>query len=174
MGLKVGTVKLEEYNDKWKELFNEEKQNLEKIFGNLAITVEHIGSTSIEGISAKPIIDIAVTLKELKQFEKVRKYFENILYSIKEDSACDEILIRKGNEENRTHFIHVMEINGKKYKDTIAFRDYLRSHKDALKDYENLKKKLAKLYANDRKMYTASKNDFIQEIIKKAYEEKKF
>ena len=170
MGLKVGTVKLEKYDSKWKEMFKEEKQELEKIFGPLAIKIEHIGSTSIEGLSSKPIIDIAIALVKLEDFKKIKHNFEKEPYSIKEDSVQDEILIRKGNEDNRTHFIHIMEIESKRYKDTIKFRDYMRTHSQAVKEYEELKEKLAKKYADNRKMYTNSKNEFIQSILKKANE----
>lgn len=171
MGLRVGTVKIEKYNPNWKNMFNEEKEILNKLFGDLAIKIEHIGSTSIENLSAKPIIDILVSVKSLDDFEKVRKYFEKEPYSIKSDSVCDEILIRKGTEDNRTHFIHIMEINSKRYQDTIVFRDYIRKHIKALKEYENLKKYLAKKYEDDRKMYTSSKNEFIKNIIELANKE---
>lgn len=169
MGLKVGTVKLEPYNLNWKEMFHQERVLLEKIFKNIAIRIEHVGSTSIEGLSAKPIIDIAVAVKKLNDFEIVRNYFEEEPYSIKTDSVCDEILIRKGSEDNRTHFIHVMEIDSKRYKNTILFRDYLTNHIQVLKEYENLKKNLVEKYPNDRKMYTDSKNEFIQKVINLAY-----
>lgn len=169
MGLKVGTVKVEKYNPIWKEMFNEEKENLEKIFKGVAIQIEHIGSTAVEGLSSKPIIDIAVAVKKLTDFEKVKNYFEKEPYSIKEDSVDDEILVRKGSVENRTHFIHVMEVDSKRYQDTIIFRNYLRENKEVLKQYEDLKNNLAKKYAEDRKMYTASKNEFIQKIINIAY-----
>jgi len=171
MGLKVGTVKIETYNPKWKDMFNEEKENLKNIFNNLAINIEHIGSTSVEGLSSKPIIDIAVTLNKLDDFDKVKEYFEKEPYSVKEDCVSDEILIRKGSEDNRTHFIHVMEKTSPRYKNTILFRDYLRNNKEVLEEYEELKKELAEKYADDRKMYTASKNDFIQKVLKKAQEE---
>ena len=169
MGLKVGTVKVEKYNPIWKEMFNQEKVNLEKAFKEVAIEIEHIGSTSVEGLSSKPIIDIAVAVKKLSDFEKVKNCFEKGPYSIKEDSVSDEILIRKGSEENRTHFIHVMEIDSKRYQDTIIFRNYLRNDKEVLKEYEDLKNKLAEKYADDRKLYTASKNEFIQKVINAAY-----
>ena len=133
MGLKVGTVKVEKYNPIWKEMFNEEKVTLEKILREVAIEIEHIGSTSVEGLSSKPIIDIAVAVKKLSDFEKVKSSFEKEPYSIKQDSVSDEILIRKGSEENRTHFIHVMEIDSKRYQDTIIFRNYLRNDKEVLK-----------------------------------------
>ena len=171
MGLKVGTVKIEKYNPNWELEFYKEKENLTKIFGDLAIEIEHIGSTSVKGLSAKPIIDIAVALNKLEDFEKVKERFQKEPYSIKEDSDDGEILVRKGSEENRTHFIHVMEICSKRYKDTIAFRNYLRKHEEAMQEYEELKKDLETKYADNRKMYTSSKNEYIKSIIKKAYKE---
>ena len=72
MGLKVGVVKLEEYNPKWKDMYLEEKENLKGMFGNVALAIEHIGSTSVEGLSAKPIIDIAIGVKSLSDFDKVK------------------------------------------------------------------------------------------------------
>lgn len=171
MGLKVGLVKLEKYNANWKNEFLKEKENLEKVFGKLAIEIEHVGSTAVDEISAKPIIDIMVGINSFSDFEKVKDYFSKEPYSIKEDSSPDEILVRKGPEDNRTHFIHIVETNSKRYFDTIAFRNYLRTHEDAKKKYEILKINLAEKYANDRKSYTSSKNDFIQEIIEKAYRE---
>ena len=172
MGLKVGTVYLEKYNPIWKSMFEEEKRNLEKIFSDKYISIEHVGSTSIEGLSAKPIIDIQVSINKFSDFEYVRNVFEKMPYSIKLDSDPDEILVRKGDENNRTHFIHIVEEGSKRCINTLLFRDYLRSHEDVKKDYENLKLDLAKKFENDRKSYTASKNEFIQEVLKKAREEK--
>lgn len=172
MGLRMGEVRLEKSNKEWKESFEIEKENLERIFKGIALKIEHVGSTSIEGISAKPIIDIAVAVKKLNDFEKVRDEFYNIKdYSIKEDSPSDEILVRKGNPEEITHFIHIMEYNSERYKNQILFRDYLRTHEAERVEYEELKIKLAKKYKNDRKKYTANKNDFIQKVLKRAREE---
>lgn len=173
MGLKVGTVYLENYNENWKNMFEEEKSNLENIFKERAIKIEHVGSTSIEGLSAKPIIDIMVVLKSFDDFEFVRRKFLDMPYSIKLDSDPDEILIRKGSEENRTHFIHVVEDESQRCINTLLFRDYLRNHENVKKAYEDLKIMLAKKFENNRKMYTASKNEFIQNILKLAKEELK-
>ena len=171
MGLKVGTVYLEKYNENWKNMFEEEKQNLKNIFKDICIRIEHVGSTSVEGLSAKPIIDIMVVVDKFEDFEKVREYFLIEPYSIKEDSDSDEILVRRGSEENRTHFIHVVEDGSNRCINTILFRDYLRKHEDVRKEYEELKIELAKKFENDRKSYTVSKNEFIQNILEKARNE---
>ena len=172
MSLKTGTVKLEKYDPKWHKMFLLEKNNLKKLFGDLAIEIEHVGSTSVEGLSAKPIIDIAVGMKDLKDFSKVKEKFINDPYSVKEDSVADEELIRKG-YPNTSYLIHVMEIDSKRYKDQIIFRDYLIKNSNALRRYEDLKIKLAKEFADNRKMYTASKNDLINELLNEAYSELK-
>ena len=173
MGLKMGTVRIEEYNSNWQKEFEEEKKNLKEIFEDIAITIEHIGSTSIEGISAKPIIDIAVGIDKLNNFEKVRNYFINSKeYSVREENPEGEILITKGTLECTKHLIHVMEYKSERYQNTIVFRDYLRKNLEERNKYESLKKELFKEYKNNRKMYTASKNDFIQRILQKAKKEK--
>ena len=167
MGLAVGKVSLEPYNPKWTEDFLQEKIELQNIFGK-ETPIEHVGSTSVPGLSAKPIIDIVVGLDSLDEFEKYRPIIEKLShYSIKEDSDKDEWLVRKGPEENRTHFIHVLDKNAPRFKNYIKFRNYLRDHPDTLKQYENLKKDLAVKYADERKKYTAAKADFINEILKK-------
>lgn len=172
MGLKVGTVKVEKYNPEWNILFLEEKENLTKIFGDIALKIEHVGSTAIDGLSSKPIVDMLVVVRNLSDFENVRKSFETDPYSIKEDSEAYEVLIRKGSEDNRTHYIHVMEVSNKKCLEMILFRDYIKTHKEVLKEYEALKKDLAKKYPNDRETYTKSKDWFIKKVIERAYLER--
>lgn len=164
MGLKYGTVKLENPNENWKKMFNEEKVYLEKIFGNLAVDIQHVGSTAIKNISAKPIIDIAVGVKSLNEFDKVKKYFLNEPYSVKENPTDGEELVRKGYPET-SYLIHIMEVNSKRYKNMINFRDYMNNNKNKAIEYEKLKKELAIKYAYDRKKYTESKNEFINKIL---------
>jgi GrpB-like predicted nucleotidyltransferase (UPF0157 family) len=176
IGLKKGLVKMEKYNPQWREEFVKEKTNLVKIFGNVAKSIEHVGSTSIVGLSAKPIIDIAIGVETLDDVNKVKEGISKFShYTIKEDNADGEILMRRGipikagedKPDYVTHFIHIMEINGKKYKETIAYRDYLRANNDVLKEYENLNQMLAKKYENDRKTYSNSKDQFVKNVLSK-------
>lgn len=168
MGLKVGEVKLEKWNPRWQEDFEAEKQVLLNIFGPLALDIQHIGSTSVEQLDAKPIIDIAVGLEDLTDFGKVRQSFnESNDYSVKENNDPGEILIRKGSEANRTHFIHVMEYKGQRMNDSIKFRDTLREDPQLKKKYSKLKHDLAKKYPHDRKSYTAHKAEFIQKALRR-------
>ena len=163
MGLKVGTVKLEKYNSDWAKMFEEEAKILDEIFGDKAIIIEHIGSTSIKGLSSKPIIDIAVGILDLEDFDELRYKFEEKPYQIKKDpTPGEELIIKRIGEDITTYLIHVMEVDSKRCRDTIMFRNYLRNHHDVMREYEKLKKELAIKYKDDRPKYTASKNDFIQ------------
>ena len=168
MGLKIGEVKLENYNSSWQQMFLDEKENLEMLFGNVALSIEHIGSTSVEGLKSKPIIDIAVGVSKLEDFLEVKDKFINEPYSVKEDSTPGEILVRKRCGDTTNYLIHVMELDSKRYQDTIIFRNYLRNNPKILKEYQELKEKLAIKYKDNRPMYTASKNDFIKSVIEEA------
>ncbi len=167
MGLRVGEVRLEKWSPQWQEDFKAEEQNLLNIFGSLATNIQHIGSTSVKDLDAKPIIDIAVGLESLSEFEKVRQFFEQLSqYSIKVDNDLGEILIRKGSESERTHFIHVMESKGQRMEDSLKFRDVLRSNSQIRNEYCKLKYLLASKYPNDRESYTAGKSAFIKQALR--------
>lgn len=168
MGLDKNKVRLEVHNPKWTKMFEIEAGELRRIFGSLAIDINHVGSTSIPDICAKPIIDIQVSLRSLADFEQVRHQFEQAPYSVKPDPVPDEQLVRKGEETNRLFLIHVVEKGSERYTNTLLFRDYLLSHPETAKAYEALKIELATKYANDRPSYTAAKSDFIQGVIKQA------
>ena len=172
MGLIKGEVKLEQYDLKWEEDFQAEAGKLYNLFGDVAQDIQHIGSTSVRGLSAKPIIDIAVGVKSLTDFAKVRqKFVDAPEYSIKEDGDPMEILVRKHNPENQdeiTHYNHKMEIEGDRNKDSILFRDTLRSNPKMRLEYESLKRDLAKQYPNDRAAYTQSKDYFIRSMLREA------
>ena len=172
IGLEVGKVTLSSYDNEWVKNFEEEKKNLEIILKDLIVTIEHVGSTSIGNIKAKPVVDIAIGVKSKEDFKLCAKRFEGLEdYSVKEDSVEDELLVRKGPVSKRTNFIHIMAIDSEKYKDTIIFRDYMRKNKEARKDYEKLKIELANKYSSDRKMYTKSKDEYIKAILKEAKEQ---
>ena len=167
MGLQKGIVKLEKYNPNWKNMFEEEKKNLEKLLKNKVISIEHLGSTSIERLSAKPIIDIMGVVENLKDVDEFKYLFTPHLgYDLKDDfGEKEEYLVIKGSEENRTHFIHIVEVDKERYKNFVCFKNYLLEHKEYIEKYEELKEDLSIKYEDDREKYTSLKNDFIQEVI---------
>ena len=165
MGLINNQVYLENNYKIWKKMFSEEKEKLNKIFSEDIFEIEHVGSTAIENLSAKPIVDIAIGVPN---FDNFKKYLNKLskLYIIKENYENDEILLIKEKGNETFFLIHVIPINCVRYKNMIAFRDILRTNCNILKKYEMLKINLANKYSNNRQMYTKSKNDFINEILK--------
>ena len=167
IGLKRGTVKLLPHNKKWKKLFAKEKAALENKLNGLVVDIQHIGSTSIFGIPAKPIIDMSLGLRKLRDAKKLIKPLATLGYEWRKGvSGPNQQLFVKGPEEKRTHYLHVMRYNGGVWRHDILFRDYLRKDPPRAKDYAVLKEKLAAQYADNRGTYTKKKAEFILETIK--------
>ena len=165
MGLINKTVQLENNYDKWKKMFEEEKNTLNKIFNNESFIIEHVGSTAVKDLLAKPIVDIVIGLNSFDDIDNYKDKLKKI-YTLKENIDKKEILLIKENEKETFFLIHLLLVNDKRYQDMIKFRNILNSNKKILKEYEDLKIKLSRKYANDRKMYTQSKNNFITNILK--------
>lgn len=169
IGLKRGAVILNFYTTGWARSFELEKNKLLKLFKVLAVDIQHIGSTSIPGMKAKPIIDIAVGVKSMKLKNRYIKLLTKNGYEFRPfGNTNTHLLFVKGKESKRTHYIHVMKYNGVIWKHDLFFRDYLRSHSSVAKKYIKLKESLAKQFAKDRRSYTDSKSDFIKSIFKKS------
>lgn len=165
IGLRQGTVKLITYDLSWPEEFAGELGRLRKIFGG-DIAIEHIGSTSIPGLTAKPIIDIQVGLPTLDDARRMVPQLIKLGYSyMPERDKPDEVFMPKGPEELRTHYLHLVEMGGPRWNNTLMFRDYLRTHRDARDAYAHLKQELAWRYADNRPAYTDAKAAFITSIL---------
>lgn len=163
------------HNKKWVELFEKEKKLLQKTFGDIIIAIEHIGSTAIPGIPAKPIIDMNIGVKSLRTALLMKKKFKEVGYEhrpFNPGRTPGELkyqeLYAKGPESKRTHYAHVTVYNSNDWNRDLLFRDYLRKHRGQANQYANLKKKLEEKFANDRYHYTKAKVNFIRDIIKRA------
>jgi len=170
LGLKRGTVSLVSDHNTWSQLFDAEKNSLEKILGDNVVAIKHVGSTAIKGVLAKPIIDIRIAMRLFD--DKKLKHIEQILNSLGYTRMHDfpgRIFFAKGPEEKRTYYISlVKEDDEREWDNTILFRDYLRNHEEAREAYNQLKQTLLKKYADNRTLYTKGKEDFIENIIYKA------
>ncbi|MEB4858359.1 GrpB family protein [Priestia megaterium] len=170
LGLERGLVKLEPYNDKWSKLFDEERELLSSRLKELIIAIEHVGSTSIEGLFAKPIIDIAIGVSSLDIIKELKEKVKTLGYVEVPVSIDGKHVFAKYKEKKITHFLHVMIYNQNLWVDQISFRDYLRSDFDAKIEYVKLKEKLANKYPNDVISYTNEKKKFVDDILKRAKE----
>ena len=170
VGLKRGTVKVVAYNPDWSQEFEAEKQRLLDTFGDKILAIEHIGSTSIPGLAAKPIIDMVAAIKSFDDLPEFVNGLQKLGYEYMPERMFDDRkFFPKGSQENRTHHLNlVLQDNPEQWTKPIAFRDYLRTHETKRSEYAEIKTNLAKQYANDRATYTKLKDSFFQSIIDKA------
>ena len=137
---------------------------------NDIVDTQHIGSTSIKSICAKPIIDIVVGVKNFKDILKHNDELSKlgIIYR-RQDNPNQQLYVCGDLQNNiQTHFIHVVIFNSKEWNDYINMRDYLNANEEKAKEYSDLKIKLANEYPNDRIAYTNGKSKLIEEILKSA------
>lgn len=166
IGLKRGTVILQKHHEEWSAAFEEEKKFLKNLLGAVALDIQHIGSTAIAGLAAKPIIDMLIAVKSLEEVKKIRPLLENAGYEYRENGSNeDQVLFVKGPEELRTHYLHISEPESAVWQNDLTFRDYLRSHPEAALEYEKLKNDLMARYAENRAEYTSGKDAFITSIL---------
>lgn len=167
LGLKRGAVILKKHHKEWAYAFGSEVSNLKNLLGDTPVDIQHIGSTSIPGLAAKPIVDLLMAVKSLSSVNNIRSTLEKAGYEYRENGSDDrQILFAKGPTESRTHYLHITEHGSTVWKSDIAFRDYLRTHPDAVSAYEKLKMELATQYPDKRGDYTAGKAEFIRAVLK--------
>ncbi len=164
-------VHLKEYDSRWPEAFGAEKQRLAPVLAPYALSVEHVGSTSVPGLAAKPTVDILVGIHRLSdaprciermkalgyeygpQFEKQipeRRYFKRMA-----QGAPDA--------EDLVH-VHMVEVGSAFWERHLLFRDHLRANPEAAREYEALKRDLALKHGEDRDAYTEGKSAFVRRI----------
>ena len=154
------------YDGQWKQDFLMIKDELTSALGQLAIGIEHVGSTSVEGLSAKPIIDIDVVIKDYTVLEEVVSALGAIGYRHQGDLgiAGREAFKYDGKEHLRKHHLYVCSEDSPELKRHIAFRNYLRTHSEAVREYSLIKEEGAKRYPNDIERYIEHKSPFIEKI----------
>jgi len=169
LGLKRNTVQLLPYQSEWETLFLSTKMHLEKLIGQYVLDIQHVGSTSIKSIAAKPIIDIAVCISQKEIIKKIIPILESNGYKDRGDVRENGgyLIVKDTAPEVRTHHIHVVELHDKQWSNYLYFRDTLRKNPDLAQDYLKLKQQLADKYYNNRKLYTAGKNEFIRAVLSK-------
>ena len=167
-GLKRGTVKLVPHHPEWDALFRAEKAKLLEALGDLIADIQHVGSTAIPTISAKPIIDIAVLVKSIEEACRQVAKIEALGYQRKQENKPERLFFTKGPEENRIVYLHIGDTSTNYIQDMITFRDFLIQNPSQAKKYMEIKSKLAEKFADDREHYTAAKEEFVQDVLKKA------
>ncbi len=167
--MKKLNVEVVEYNKQWTVLFEDEALKIRKILGKELIDVHHIGSTAVENLMAKPIIDIMPVVKEISRVDNYNSKFEDLGYEVMgEFGMAGRRYFRKGSAR-RTHQIHIFEeSNSKDIERHIAVRDYLREHPLEAFEYGQLKSRLAALFPTDIISYMDGKDSYVKELEIKA------
>lgn len=161
-------VEVVPYNLGWPKAFQQEKQHLTKLLGGLVLELHHIGSTSVAGLYAKPIIDMILEVDSLAQLDEVSDMFERLGYEVMGEFGIEGRRYYRKGGNNRTHQIHAFERGDANINRHLAFRDYLVAHPEVKLEYQNLKVELARDCNHDIDKYCDGKDDFVKLHEKKA------
>jgi Uncharacterized conserved protein len=170
-GVERYKVKLLSYDDAWEKEFLAVKEQIESIWTDNVLDVQHFGSTAIRGIPAKPILDVAVVLKSFARMdiEAMRRAGYDYCGPQKPDNDRYLYVLRGDNQISLRH-IHCYEPDNEDFFRCIGFRDYLNCHPETAAKYAELKLNLAEQYPDDRTAYTDGKHDFVQSVYAKLKE----
>lgn len=154
-----------DYDPSWPAKFDEEKILLARSLEDWAVSIEHIGSTSVPGLCAKPVIDIMVGVRDLSGTMGRLKVLEELGYlHVPGDGDGERIFLRKGTP--RTHHVHIVVYGGSEWDQHVRFREMLRNDPDLRERYASLKRESAKRYRGDRQAYVDSKNEIISSALR--------
>ena len=163
------------YEEAWPSLFEEERARIEGAVGPWVEEIEHIGSTAVPGLAAKPVVDIMVGARSLEDSSTLVGRLEAIGYEYVpklERQMPFRRYFRKLAGGRRTHQIHLVERSDAAFWDRhVLFRDYLRAHPEVAEGYSRLKYEVSERFREDRAAYTGAKTDFIAEVVRLAEKE---
>lgn len=156
------------YDKKWKSDFEAIRKEIIAAIGDLIIGIEHVGSTSVEGLSAKPCIDIDVVIKDYSVFNTIVSKLEAIGYIYEGNLGIEgrEAFKYFNKPHLQTHHLYVCPQQSKELHRHLTFRDFLRSNPEAVKKYGAVKEKAAQLFPDDIEKYIEYKSPCIEELYK--------
>jgi GrpB-like predicted nucleotidyltransferase (UPF0157 family) len=166
LGLGRGEVRLAGHRAAWQDIFAREKALLASRLGGGSVAIEHVGSTAVPDLLAKPIVDIAVGVASLDDSVSWPEILGLEGYaSFGDREGRGEHFYAKGPERERTIYLHVVPVRSRRWDDYLKFRDALRSEASIRREYEKLKSGLAAANPQDRFAYTEAKAAFIHRIL---------
>jgi len=168
-----GPVVIVPYDPNWPHLFNEEKICVLGVVGRLVLDIEHIGSTAVPGLAAKPIIDMMAGVQGYSEADECLPILAGIGYtSVFREPDNEEwfYCLGKGPHSVGYH-LHLVKYRSEHWDRELLFRDYLRKHSDVAQRYQELKIGMAQEHRSDREAYTESKTQFIEFVLRQAEKE---
>ena len=167
IGLKQGVVELATYTSDWNTMFRTERRRIRARLPSQAVAIQHIGSTAVPGLDAKPIIDIAVQIASFKRLNEHIRRFIALGYEYKgEYGLPGRHFFARGNPV--THHVHLVERGSPHWTRWLLFRNYLRAFPAEARRYNAFKRNLARRYAHNRDTYTRAKTPFIERMLARA------
>jgi len=164
----MNSITIEDYNPEWPRHFAEITAPIRSALDGMVVAIEHVGSTAVPGLAAKPVIDIDVVLKNAGDLPDVVNRLHPLGYRYRGDLGIAGREAFSGPEDLFPHHLYVCLTDGGEYRRHIAFRDYLRAHPDAMSEYAALKRELAVSCGDDRAEYSRAKSHFVMDILAKA------
>ncbi|WUH99302.1 GrpB family protein [Spirillospora sp. NBC_00431] len=163
LGLFQGQVRLRESDPRWGEAFSRLADALGMALGAKAVSIEHVGSTSVPGLCAKPILDMAVALASDAVTEDVVAALEPLGYVYRGDKGDDGglLFVLEDRPGRRVAHVHAVQKGDGQWDRWLIFRDLLRNDARARADYDRLKRELAARHPRDRRAYTLDKTSFV-------------
>jgi GrpB-like predicted nucleotidyltransferase (UPF0157 family) len=165
-----GSIVISDYDPAWPAIFEQERASLQIALGPLVLNVEHIGSTAVPGLAAKPIIDIQLSVHSL---EDARSSCVGPLQALGyaylpeyEARLPGQLFFRKG--QPWSHHLHVLQDDHPRWRRRLLFRDHLRNHPEAVRAYAKLKRDLAAAFDDDMSGYMNAKTAFIAATLAEA------
>jgi GrpB-like predicted nucleotidyltransferase (UPF0157 family) len=169
-------VKIVPYDPRWPRIFAAERDRLVETLGGVALRIDHHGSTSVPGLSAKPIVDIQISVSRLQPMGVYGAGLERLGYihlPHPDDFFCP--FFHRPASWPHTHHVHVVESGGAEERKTLAFRDYLRAHPEAARAYEDLKIRLVSELdaagASGGGAYAEAKTELVTQLTERALAE---
>jgi len=167
LGLEKNVVHLKPFHKAWPDIFKKEQNHLAGIMTNYPLRIEHIGSTSVEGLMAKPIIDIMIGVTDFSSLSEIIKQLTIYDYLYKGELGITDRHFFKKLKDGKTIFhLHLCLLHSSFWAEHLLFRDVLRNNEKIRNEYTELKISLAERYPEDREKYTESKGEFIMNVIK--------
>jgi len=167
IGLKRHTVRVVEHHPGWAARAEQTCRELRRAGGDLIVDAQHVGSTAVPGLPAKPILDIAVAVAKADAVPELVRRLAEAGYVYRGDAADEggHLFVRESSPEVRTAHVHVVALEDSQWRDYLRFRDLLRQDAEIRREYAELKRQLAARHAGERKAYTAAKNNFVRAVL---------
>jgi len=173
--LDTRVVTIVDYDPRWPQMYEEERARIQETIGEYLIDIQHVGSTSIPGLGAKPIIDIMPVIRDISLISYCVQPMATLDYAyFGENGIPKRHYFRKPADiasQLHTHHVHIVEKGHDQWVMMLLFREYLRLHPESAREYDVLKRELAAQYGSDRVGYTDAKEAFVKSIIRSAVKE---